>query len=72
MKKFYIAFTYGEPYNGYYYEIKAKDYEAVKAKAVKLFGDRYTYIYDTADKAHIEKHSLKRLRWWNLPLIGKI
>ena len=72
MAKFYVTFGYNQPYRDYYYVITAKDYEDAKRRAIKIFGDNYSLIYHSADEAGIESYGLKRLHWYNLPLIGRI
>ena len=69
MRKFYVTFSYGQPYLDYYYVLTAKDYEAAKLKVIKRFGNRWSTIFDSAEGAGIENFGLTRLHWYNLPLI---
>jgi len=57
-----FTFGYGQKHEGKYYVINAKTKDECRAKMFELFGQKWSFQYNSEKAAGVEEFNLKRLK----------
>lgn len=63
MKKFYFTFGFGHEHENGYHVIEAEDSDAARKEMFRRFGTKWSFQYDSAEAAGVDKYLLQEIKW---------
>lgn len=61
MKKFYFTFGFGQPHENCYHVIEANNETEAREDMCRKFGNKWSFMYDSAEEAGVEKYHLREI-----------
>lgn len=61
MKKYCFTFGFGQPLQGHYHIIQAKNSEEARKKMFERFGNKWSMQYDSEEAAGVEEYNLRKI-----------
>ena len=61
MKEYYFTFGSGQEYAGYYVKVTATDYSEAREKMIEKYGIKWSFQYDSPEKAGIDRWGYRLL-----------
>lgn len=62
MAKYYFTFGFGQPHENCYHVIEAEDSNKAREEMFRKFGDKWSFQYESAEKAGVEEYNLREIK----------